>query len=379
MEQIENFKTLVLDVWGTEVMGADVGTLLTALGIVIFFMLLRGAFARFVIGRLAKFSAKTSSTFDDKLFDALRRPLSFTPVVVGLFVATAYLEPVGALADMLYRLEKSLIAGVIFWAVYNAIDPLSFMLKKMEDAFSQPMVVWLRKGMKLFVLLVAIATILETWGVKVGPIIAGLGLFGVAVALGAQDMFKNLIAGLTVIAEKRFQPGDWIQIEGVIDGTVEDIGFRSTLVRRFDKAPVHVPNAQLSDSVVTNYSNMTHRRIKWTIGVLYSSSIEQLRQIRDGIENYIMNNDDFAKPPAVPTFVRIDSFNDSSIDIMVYCFTKTTNWMEWLKIKEGLACKIKEIVTAAGSDFAFPSRTVYLETGDNDPAEAFIPPEKKKA
>ena len=122
--------------------------------------------------------------------------------------------------------------------------------------------------------------ILEIWGIAVGPLLAGLGLFGAAVALGAQDLFKNLIGGMTIIAEKRFQPGEWIRVDGVVEGVVEDIGFRSTKVRRFDKAPVHVPNAALSDAVVTNFSRMTHRRIKWKIGVVYNSTVEQLQIIR---------------------------------------------------------------------------------------------------
>src|SRR5690606_7241278 len=147
-------------------------------------------------------------------------------------------------------------------------------MTKLEKMFSAPMVSWLRKGLKFLILFVGIAAILEIWGIKVAPILAGFGLFGVAVALGAQDMFKNLIAGLTVIAEKRFHPGDWILVDGVVEGTVEDIGFRSTQVRRFDKAPVHVPNAKLADSAVTNFSSMTHRRIYWKIGVTYDTSIK---------------------------------------------------------------------------------------------------------
>jgi MscS family membrane protein len=205
----------------------------------------------------------------------------------------------------------------------------------------------------------------------VGPIIAGLGLFGVAVALGAQDLFKNLIAGLFVIGERRFTVGDWILVDGVVEGTVQQIGFRTTTIRRFDRAPVYVPNSRLADNAVSNFSRMTHRRIMWMIGVEYRTSLEQLRQIRDGIEAYILDSDEFARPDEVATFVRIDSFNDSSIDILLYCFTHTTVWGDWLEIKERLACRIKEIVEdEAGAGFAFPSRSLYLEN-TADTAEPF--------
>jgi MscS family membrane protein len=143
---------------------------------------------------------------------------------------------------------------------------------------------------------------------------------------------------------------------------VVEIGFRTTTVRRFDRAPVFVPNARLADHAVTNFSRMTHRRIRWMIGVEHRTSIEQLREIRDGIERYILDHDEFANPAEVATFVRIDAFSDSSIDILLYCFTRTTVWGEWLEIKERLAYEVKRIVEAAGTSFAFPSRSLYLET-----------------
>ena len=179
--------------------------------------------------------------------------------------------------------------------------------------------------------------------------------------MGAQDLFKNLIGGLSILIEQRFQRGDWILVDGVVEGTVEGIGFRSTTVRRFDKAPVHVPNQKLSDAAVTNFSAMTHRRIYWKIGLEYRSTLGQLREVRDGIESYLMASDEFEKPPQVPLFVRVDSFNNSSIDIMIYCFTKTTNWGEWLEIKERFAYSIKDIVEKAGTGFAFPSQSIYVE------------------
>ena len=212
------------------------------------------------------------------------------------------------------------------------------------------------------------------WGISIGPILAGFGLIGVAVALGAQDLFKNLIAGLLILAERRFNIGDWILVDGIAEGTVESIGFRSTLVRRFDKAPVFVPNATLSDNAVTNFTAMTHRRIYWVIGVEYGATVEQLRKIRDSIEGYITDNADFAPAGEVATFVRIDSFNDSSIDILLYCFTRTTKWGEWLRIKEELAYKVKEIVEGAGTGFAFPSRSLYVQAMPAEKPEVFAPP-----
>ena len=294
------------------------------------------------------------------------------------FAAQA-LQLEGMLAVFVSQIVRTMIAYTIFWALHRALDPIQRISRKLEQVLSKTMMEWIFKFMKVVVIFIGAAVILEIWGIAIGPLLAGLGLFGAAVALGAQDLFKNLIGGITVIAEKRFHPGDWIKVDGVVEGTVEDIGFRSTRVRRFDKAPVYVPNSDLSDAVITNFSRMTNRRIYWKIGVTYDTSKEQLMLIRDEIADYLATNDAFEKPPKVSTFVRLDSFNASSIDFMIYCFTKTTNWGEWLEIKEQFALKIKDIVEGAGTGFAFPSQSIYLETvPGGDRPELFTPPESKE-
>ena len=237
------------------------------------------------------------------------------------------------------------------------------------------MVDWLTKALKVLVVLVGGGTILEIWGIEVAPILAGFGLLGVAVALGAQDLFKNLIAGVLILAVRRFNVGDWVKVDGVAEGTVETIGFRSTKIRRFDKAPMFVANAKLSDGALTNFSAMTHRRIYWVLGLEYRTTIDQLRTIRDQIEAYLEESPDFAGPPAAARFVRVDRFNDSSIDMMIYCFTNTTNWGDWLALKEKFAYRVMEIVESAGAGFAFPSTSLYIESAPFGAPEPFAPPE----
>lgn len=358
---LNEFWDLVVKVWQNGLYGVDVGKILAAVLLLFTFMLLRHVFSRVVIGRLKALTKKTSNDIDDEVIDVIEGPLSFLPIVLGVFFATELLNLSGNLESGAENLNRSLITFNIFWAFYKVIGPLSLTFGKLKDIFSTSMINWLIKAMHALFIFLGAASILEIWGIQVAPLIAGLGLFGVAVALGAQDLFKNLIAGLFIIGERRFHPGDWIKIDGVVEGTVQDIGFRTTTVIRFDKAPVYVPNAKLSDNAATNFSRMSHRRIYWKIGLLYDSSKEQLKNIRQEIEDYVLGNDEFAHPPEVSTFVRIDSFNDSSIDLMLYCFTKTTDWGEWLEIKERLALVIKDIVEKNGSGFAFPSQSIYVE------------------
>lgn len=375
MESLKQFWALVAEVWNYGILDVSLGRVLGAVGIILLFLVTRRLFIRFVSARVRAWCKRKQKDIDENALLALEQPIGLIPVVMGLFFASEFLELTGWPATIALNVIKSLIIITIFWSFYRLVDPLSFLLRKLSEVFSNEMVNWLIKAIKVAFVFVGAAAILEGWGIAVGPLLAGLGIFGVAVALGAQDVFKNLIAGLLIIAEKRFGAGDWIKVDGVVEGTVEAIGFRSTRVRRFDKAPVQVPNSKLSDEAVTNFSHMTHRRIYWKIGVEYRTTVAQLRQIRDEIENYVLNDPAFAHPPEVATFVRIDQFSDSAIDIMLYCFTRTTNWGEWLAIKEALAYKVKQIVEGAGSGFAFPSRSLYIENPSADEPEVFMPPE----
>jgi len=280
----------------------------------------------------------------------------------------------GTFDVMAAKITRSLVTLTFFWGVIALVEPLSSLLGRVRDVFSPTMISWFVKAIKILFMFIGAAAILDVWGIEIGPILAGLGLFGLAGALAAQDLLKNLLSGVLVLVEKRYHVGDWIKVEGVVEGTVETIGFRSTAVRQFDKALVQVPNSSLAEGAVTNYSEMTHRRIYWKIGVVYGTTVDQLRDIRDQIEAYILGSDDFAKPPEVATFVRIDSFGASSIDIMLYCFTRTTVWGEWLAVKEKLAYRVKEIVAEAGSGFAFPSTSLYVESLPGDQPEVFQPP-----
>ncbi|MGD1954364.1 MAG: mechanosensitive ion channel family protein [Sphingomonadales bacterium] len=358
----EEFWAVVVTVWTQGVAGISVGDLITAAGILLFGFAIRRLFVRVLSKRLRSLTSRTQTRFDDLVIEALEPPLAFIPVVIAAFFAIQSLPMAGEAVEFAYTVERTLVAFNIFWLLYAITQPLTHGALAPGRILTGEMISWLGKSLRILVLSLGAAVILEIWGIKVGPLLAGLGLFGVAVALGAQDLFKNLIAGLFLIAERRFHAGDWIKVDGLVEGTVEQIGFRTTRVRRFDKAPVFVPNSQLSDSAVTNFSEMTHRRIYWKIGVTYDTNSQQLRAICDGVKSYVEGNEDFTGPPEVPLFVRVDEFAASSISIMLYCFTKTTVWGEWLEIKEALAHEIKRIVEDAGSAFAFPSTSIYVES-----------------
>ena len=311
--------------------------------------------------RLATRSEVVTAAQAKELFEG---PLRMVLVGVAIFAFAAYAVLEGSRLDLAQRIGQSVLAIAFFRFVLMVLPLVRAEWDGLEKTFGSELVDWIAKGLRVATILVGAATLLQLWGVQVAPIIAGAGLFGVAVALGAQAFFKNLIGGMLILAGKKFYKGEWIKVPGVIEGTVESIGFHSTVVRRFDKAPVTLPNTMLSDSAVINYSRRPHRRISWTIGVVYQTTVPQLASIRDQIEQYILSSADFVDPPQAAVLVRVDKFNESSIDFVVYCFTHTTDWNEWLKIKEKLAFEVLRIVEQAGSALAYPSQTLFLQRGE---------------
>jgi MscS family membrane protein len=358
MNVLENFKNLFLDVWKEGVSGVNISEIITALAIFIFFLFLRGIFSKFVVKRLEKYVSKTTNKFDNSLVFSMEGPAKFFPIVLGFFVSTSYLSGEHSSIELINR---SLITILIFWTFHQIIGPFSVVIKSVGGLLSRDLINWIIKAIKVLILILGAAAVLELWGIKIGPIIAGLGLFGVAVALGAQDLFKNLISGILVLVERRFQVGDWIFVEGVIEGTVESIGFRSTVVRRFDKSLATIPNFQFAENAVINNSQTTNRRINWMIGLEYRTTSEQLKNIKNQIEEYIKKNDDFSKSENTMLSVKIDQFAASSIDIRLICFTKTKHFQEWLNVKDTLALEIKDIVEKNKASFAFPSTSIYVE------------------
>ena len=361
MEIINNFSEIFLSVWSKGILGVDIFQILIGIFIFLIFLVFRGLISKLVIKKLEIISKRTTNKLDDTFVRSLEGPARFLPIVLGFFIASYYMTFTSEGRDIVDTINRTLITILIFWVIHQIIEPVSYILSGLDKLLTRELIGWIIKSLKILIFILGLAAVLELWGIKIGPIIAGLGLFGVAVALGAQDLFKNLISGILVLVEKRFKIGDWIYVEGIIEGVVERIGFRSTVIRKFDKSIATIPNASFAENAVVNITETTNWRISWIITLQYSSTIEQLKNIRDQIEKFITTNKDFQIGEDTEHAVRIDKFSDSSIDLYVRCFTKTDEWSEWLKVKERLAVKIKEVVESNGASFAFPSTSIYVE------------------
>ena len=359
MEIFNNFSDLFFSVWSKGIHGIDIFQILIGIGIFFIFLIFRGIISKVIIKRLESISKRTTNKLDDTFVHAMVGPARFLPIVLGFFIASYYMSFGEEGKVAIDTINRTLITIFIFWVIHQIVEPISYILSGLDKMLTRELIGWIIKSLKILIFILGLAAVLELWGIKIGPIIAGLGLFGVAVALGAQDLFKNLISGILVLVEKRFKIGDWILVEGTIEGIVEKIGFRSTVIRKFDKSLAIIPNFQFAENSVVNISETTNWRIRWSITLQYDTTVAQLKKVREEIETYINKSEDFNQ--SVGVAVRIEKFSDSSIDLLVRCFTASNSWSDSLLVKERLAIAIKEIVEGNKASFAFPSQSIYIE------------------
>ena len=362
---MDGFFNIFREVWEEGLLGIGLTELFISIGILVIALLLRA----FIVSRFFKWlesvADNTETEVEDVVFESLRKPVGYVPITLALYLISIYLPLSGSLGLFIENLVKASLAFTIFSVFTNSVSPLFSMLTG-TSFLTAAMTMWLEKAIRVLIWVIGFAIILDIFGIQIGPIIAGLGLFSVAVALGAQDLFKNLISGILIIAENRFQPGDRIEVEGHLHGMVDKIGFRSTVIRLFNTSPMIIPNKDLSDVKVINHGEMYHRRIDWKINLVYSTTLEQLKEICSKIDEFIKDYEGLVENVKQESFAKTVAFNSSSIDVQILCFTNPCNFTEFSTIKQDLVYSVIDIVRSSGSEFAFPSRSIYVESGGSD-------------
>jgi len=325
--------------------------------IFLLFLLIKNIFTRFVFNLILKFTHKTPTDLDREILTAFESSLKMLIVITGLYLALIYLPLPGALMDTVSGLFRSGIIIAITWGLYNLVGGKAYTELGQRLSLDQSLLIFGSKVLRFIIVALAISIIAQEWDYDVSGFIAGLGLGGLALALAAQDAVSNVFGGIVIILDKPFDVGDWILTPSV-EGTVEEMTFRSTRVRTFANAVVTVPNKVIANEAVTNWTRMEKRRIFFRLGVTYTTPREKLQncvtRIRDLLENHQEVHPDLI-------MVRFEQFADSSLDIFIYFFTKTKVWTEFLAIKEEINFKIMEILEEEGVSVAFPSRSVYFE------------------
>jgi MscS family membrane protein len=375
VESLQRITSTAAGFWNGIFPDQPLGGVFAGLAVLVGAWLLRGRLVDLLLAIARRFRRHKSEGLFPQFLEAASRPLRLAVLAVAIHFA-AVLAGLSKLDVLPVGLvTRTLLLGFVFWTLLRMLDPLvSWFLPHVshrsgESALRDFVVTCLR----LVVFLLGVSTALQEWGFHVVALLGSLGILGAALALGAKELFSDLLAGVVLLTERIAERGDWIRTPEV-EGTVERIGLRATRVRRFDKTLTSVPNHFLADRPLINFSRMTQRRIYWTIGVEYRAEASQIQAIVADISEFIHQHEGFETDPAkVSTFVFLDSFGDSSVNIMVYCFTKTTVWGEWLALKEELAFAIKRIVEGRDAGFAFPSTSVYVESlpfGNPDPFPA---------
>lgn len=204
---------------------------------------------------------------------------------------------------------------------------------------------------------ISIIIIVQELGYSISAIVTGLGIGGIAVAMAAKDTLSNFIGSFIILSDNIFRIGDWVKI-GDNEGMIEEIGFRTTRIRTFKKALIAIPNSIVANTPINNLSRMPIRRIKMTIGLTYDTSSKQISTIVSRIRNHLKSSNAIDQTTIL---VYFKEFNESSLDIFLYYFSKSTDWESYLSVKESVNLEIMKIVEEEGASFAFPTRTLYME------------------
>jgi len=323
-----------------------------------------------VIGRLAAAAEKTRTGIDDIVLHALLKPAGWACVMGGVYAATLILpipvEPVDV-RRFVDALMRSFSAILVIWLCILLLEGLTDQwaekARQTESRLDDQMVPIVRSSGKTFLVLIGVVLFLQNLGYSVTSLLAGVGLGGMAIALASKDTIANLFGSIVLFVDRPFQVGDWIEMNG-IEGTVEEIGLRTTKIRTFANSLITTPNALFTTTHINNWSRMQKRRIKMTIGVTYGTPAEKIEkavgEIRRIIEEDEKIRNDFY-------LVNFDAFGPYSLDILVYCFTSTTVWAEFLQAKQEFMLKIMKAFEELGVEFAFPTQSIHVESMPVEP------------
>ncbi|MDD4802310.1 MAG: mechanosensitive ion channel family protein [Syntrophomonas sp.] len=335
-----------------------------SLTIVFVFWIFSIIFTRYLLPLMLKIAKRSKNDIDDKILLALARPIRFLIFITGVYLGLRYL-PILSYQEFASQCYRSIIIIVLAWGA-NALTGInSFVYAGLKERFkidNNTLIAFLANIIRFIIWAMALVMIAEEWDYNVSGFVAGLGLGGLAFALAAQDALANIFGGIVIIMERPFAIGDWVETSEV-EGIVEEISFRSTRFRTFSHALVTVPNAILANQAITNHSRMGKRRINFSLGVEYSTPHIRIEKCIQEIRNMLQNHPDIDQKII---FVYLDRFNDSSLDIMLYFYSKTTDWQEYLAVKENVNFRILDILEKENVSLAFPSRTVYIGNNDNN-------------
>ena len=320
-----------------------------------------------MIDKLEVQAAKTKTVWDDALIEACRRPAIWLIWILGINFAAGIAaqkmdSPLQALIDPINRLAL-IFLGTIFLTSFikraerNLIHP-DYIAKPLDATTVRAV----GKLLRASVIITGVLIAMQLFGYSISGLLAFGGIGGIAAGFAAKDLLANFFGGLMIYLDRPFSVGEWIRSpDKEIEGVVEDIGWRLTRIRTFDKRPLYIPNAVFANISVENPSRMSNRRIYETVGIRYED-INSMDAIVEQVTAMLMEHPEIDTTQTM--IVNFDAFSASSVDFFVYTFTKTTNWIDFHKIKQDILLRIAGIVEANSAEIAFPTSTLHIASGE---------------
>jgi MscS family membrane protein len=331
---------------------------------IVFAALTAGYVFNKIIDRLELHAEKSATVWDDAFIEACRKPAIWLVWILGVnFAASVAAQKMGSplqsLIDPINRLAV-IFLGALFLTNFikraerNLVHP-DYMAKPMDATT----VIAIGKLLRASVIITAVLVALQLFGYSVSGLLAFGGIGGIAVGFAAKDLLANFFGGLMIYLDRPFSVGDWVRSpDKEIEGTVEDVGWRLTRIRTFDKRPLYIPNSAFANISVENPSRMSNRRIYETVGIRYDD-INVMATLVDQVTAMLMEHPEIDTEQTM--IVNFNRFSESSLDFFIYTFTKTTDWIEFHKIKQDILLRVAAIVEANQAEIAFPTSTLHIE------------------
>jgi MscS family membrane protein len=340
----------------------------SSLALQVFCLIFATLFCNFLmqkfLNKIYQRSIKTKNIWDDCFFSEVRRPMKWLILVVGITYA---IELAGSQVEIkIFNIAEPIrdIAIVIISAnfLFNFIKKLENEVIKQRkqrgleiDLTTMNAIVRL---VRASIIITAILILMQTFGIDITGILAFGGISGIAVGFAAKDMLSNFFGAIMIYLDKPFAVGEWVRSpDREIEGIVEFIGWRQTCIITFDRRPIYIPNSVFGTIIVENPSRMENRKIKEIIGVRYDD-IKILPKIIKDTKSYLEKSPDICAEKGA--LVNLIQFADSSVNFIVQCYTKTTDWVEYNEVKQAILFKISDIVDKHNASIAFPTMTLDI-------------------
>lgn len=357
--------------------GLSLTQILVFTGILFLILFMAKILSLVVFKFLRKSAEKTGTDFDDNIIEAIQKPVIWLFYVASTYFALLFLGlkdtdiPLKTFAD---GTAKTLIAVLITWLVLRLVDVFDAFLterlnrekeQKRKDLLIFYFFPLVKRALKLAIAFVAIILIIQNWGYSVTSLIAGFGITGIAVGFAAKESISNVFGSIFIVADHVYKPGDWIIVDrsisnGDAEGFVEDISLRSTKIRAFDNTLIIIPNSEMANATIKNVSAHKKRRIYEFIDITYDTPPEKVELAVEICRKIVRDH------PEMEDYQQIhfNQFGAFSLKIMLYVFTKTIDWSEYLRIRQEIFLSIFREFNQHGIEFAFPTQTLYLNSAD---------------